>query len=104
MKTIHLVFAMLLTLLAASATISFEANAQVQARHDARVALHVDGMHCASCGPAVSVVLRRLAGVREVAINLAEKRARVAYDPARVSPERMVQAIRDLGYEARVER
>lgn len=70
----------------------------------ARVRLHVDGMHCATCPITVRLVLRRLPGVHEAAVSAATKRAMVVYDPRRVTPARMVRAITDAGYRARIER
>jgi copper chaperone CopZ len=74
-----------------------------QQNEEAWVTLRIDGMTCASCGVAVRTALRRLDGVRQAEVNFDEKRARVVYNPRRVTPERMVRAIEDLGYHARVE-
>lgn len=78
------------------------ASAQQQPA-EAQVTLHIDGMTCASCSVAVRTALRRLEGVRRAEVNVEEKRARVTYEPQRVTPEQMVQAIERLGYRARVE-
>lgn len=77
--------------------------ATVDAAQEATVTFKVDGMHCASCSVTVKATLKRLEGVREAQVSAKEKRARVTYDPARVTPERMVQAVRDAGYDASVE-
>ncbi|MCC7542607.1 MAG: heavy-metal-associated domain-containing protein [Deltaproteobacteria bacterium] len=69
-----------------------------------RVRLHVDGMHCATCPITVRVALERLPGVREATVSAATKRAVVVYDRQRVTPARMVRAIADAGYRARIER
>lgn len=78
------------------------ASAQQQPA-EARVALHIDGMTCASCSVAVRTALRRLEGVLGAEVSVEEKRARVTYEPQRVTPQQMVQAIERLGYRARVE-
>ncbi len=75
-----------------------------QAPAPASVVLHVDGMHCATCPLTVRTVLRRLDGVRAASVSAEERTARVTYDPAHVTPERMIRAIEDAGYHARVER
>ena len=51
---------------------------------------------------AVCTALRRLDGVMEVTMSFEEKRARVVYDPRRVTAKRMVHAVNDLGFRARV--
>lgn len=77
---------------------------RVSAQTEPRVTLHVDGMHCATCPVTVRLVIGRLPGVREVTVSLEQAHAVVAYDPARVSPAQMVQAVEDAGYHARIER
>ena len=68
------------------------------------VTLTVEGMTCASCSVAVRTALRRLEGVQDARVSVEEKRAVVDYDAARVTPQRMVEAINRLGYRARVGR
>lgn len=82
---------------------SFSASDPVEAQGEARVTLHVDGMHCATCPITVRIAVGRLAGVREVTVSLEQARAIVVYDPARVTPARIIQAIESSGYHARVE-
>ncbi|MBN8614547.1 MAG: heavy-metal-associated domain-containing protein [Deltaproteobacteria bacterium] len=82
---------------------SVAASDPVQAQAESRVTLHVEGMHCATCPIAVRVAVSRLPGVREVTVSLEQARAVVAYDPAQVTPARIVQAIEEAGYHARVE-
>ena len=79
-------------------------EARAQAATEARVNLHIEGMHCASCPVTVRTVLRRLDGVTDVTVSVADKRARVVYDPGRVTPERMAQTVTDAGYPTSVER
>ena len=78
-------------------------TAHAQEQRDSRVVLHIEGMSCASCSAAVKVRLERLDGVSAARVVFAEKRADVTYDPARVTPARMVEEINDMGYRARVE-
>jgi Cu+-exporting ATPase len=67
-----------------------------------RLDLPVEGMSCASCVLKVESGLRGAAGVQDVAVNLAAQRAVVVYDPARVSPGRLIEAVRAVGYEVPV--
>ena len=62
--------------------------------------IQITGMSCGHCVAAVKRALGELDGVeaREVEIGS----ARVEYDPATVSKERIARAIEDEGYEARV--
>lgn len=79
------------------------APARAQAPATATVVLHVDGMHCATCPLTVRTVLRRLDGVSDATVSTETKTARVTYDPARVTSERMARAVTDAGYPARVQ-
>ncbi len=47
----------------------------------------------------VTSAIEAVDGVKSVNVSLAEKRAVVAYDPARVKPAALVAAIRGTGYE-----
>lgn len=108
MKRIHLALLVGLLVaggLAVALTQPFTATAGEEAAQasKAQVALHVDGMTCASCSTAVRLALKRLDGVVDATVSFDEKRAVVTYDPKRVAPEKMVAAIADLGYTAKVE-
>ena len=77
--------------------------AQAQAATEARVNLHVEGMHCATCPITVRTVLSRLDGVSHVTVSMADKRAHVVYDPRQVTPAQMAHAVTDAGYRTTVE-
>ncbi len=68
-----------------------------------KVQLTIEGMTCAeTCPLAVRTTLKKLVGVASVDLDYAEKRATVAYDPAQVNPEQLVQAVAGLGYQVKV--
>jgi copper chaperone len=64
-----------------------------------RFATSISGMTCGHCVRAVKQALEEIDGVQveQVAIGSAT----MNYDPARTSPERMLQAIEDAGYQVR---
>ena len=65
--------------------------------------LGVEGMTCGACATSVGVVLKKLDGVAKAKVSLDDKRAVVTYDPAKVTPEKMVETIQSkLPYKARV--
>ena len=57
-------------------------------------------MTCAACQSHVQRALQQQPGVSEAAVNLMMNSATVTYDPATVSPDRLVGAIRETGYGA----
>jgi Cu+-exporting ATPase len=66
----------------------------------ASITIPVEGMTCAACQAGVQKALARQPGVQDAAVSLMMKSAAVTFDPTVVSPEQLVEAIRDTGYEA----
>ncbi len=66
----------------------------------ATVSLHVEGMTCPSCKVAVRTALSKLDGVKDAKVDVAKKSATVVYDPTRVTPQRLLDAVNGLGYQA----
>lgn len=62
--------------------------------------LALGGMTCAACAFAVKAALNTLDGVHEAKVSYREKQATVSFDPSLVTPEAMIQAIQDAGFEA----
>ncbi len=59
----------------------------------------VTGMHCAGCVAKVEAAVTALDGVSRAVVSLEPGLVRVTFVPSRTSPERIAEAIRDLGYE-----
>ena len=51
----------------------------------------------------VSNILQGLDGVQSAEVSLEQKQAAVAYDAAQITPEAMIAAIEDGGFEAQAE-
>ena len=64
------------------------------------VRIPVSGMTCAACQSRVQRTLQKQPGVADASVNLMMKSATVTFDPAAVSPDRLVDAIRATGYGA----
>ena len=65
------------------------------------IELKIDGMHCTGCVNAVRRVLEAAPAVTAVSIDLSAGRARVEATPD-VDPARLISAVGDAGYEARI--
>lgn len=61
--------------------------------------LPVRGMTCGNCARSVERTLASTPGVTKVLVDLAAASATVEYDSARVTPDALAHAVRDLGYE-----
>jgi copper chaperone CopZ len=64
------------------------------------VVMPVEGMSCSACAASVKKALTSIDGVANVEVNLAERNARVRFDPSKLSPDRLVAAVNGLGYQA----
>jgi Cu+-exporting ATPase len=56
-------------------------------------------MTCDNCARSVERKLSSTPGVTKVAVDLKAGHARVEYDPGRVKPDALANAVRQLGYE-----
>ena len=64
--------------------------------------LKIDGMHCSGCLNAVHRVLAAVPSVGTVSLDLNAGRATVEASPD-VDPDRLIAAVQDAGYDARIE-
>ncbi len=64
-----------------------------------RLVLPVEGMTCAACSNRVGRSLRKLDGVTEANVNFATHRAAVTYDPSKVVPDQLKEAVEQVGYQ-----
>jgi copper chaperone CopZ len=85
-------------------TASLETSAQAVPVGLARADLDVQGMDCGGCVIGTRAALRKLEGVKQTEASYDDATGKgtawVLYDPAKVTPERMMEAIREFGYTA----
>lgn len=60
----------------------------------------VKGMVCPACPLSIAAALEKLPGVKRADVRLEAKGAKVLYDDARQTPERLAAAIDRLGFQA----
>ena len=60
----------------------------------------VSGMHCAGCSSRVQQALESTPGVSGANVNLMTNSATVDFDPSAVTPQRLIEVIRESGYGA----
>ena len=61
--------------------------------------MHVDGMTCGNCSRGVERKLSATPGVTKATVDLINASATVEYDADFVTPETLVNAVRQLGYQ-----
>lgn len=64
-----------------------------------QLTLQIDGMSCGHCISRVQKALARVDGIHVDRVEIGE--ARVTYDPDRVAPQRIREAVEDAGYDVR---
>jgi Cu+-exporting ATPase len=69
----------------------------------AYVELDIEGMSCAACAARIETQLNRLEGV-EASVSFASEKATVRFAPQAASVERLIEAVRDTGYDAHLAR
>ncbi len=62
----------------------------------------VEGMTCAACAAGMKATLERQAGVTSAEVDYENARARIRFNPARTSVEKLIAAIAEMGYSARL--
>lgn len=71
-----------------------------EATHLTEISIPIDGMSCSSCAARVKKTLTSMDGVASAEVDLGARAARIRYIPQKVSPERLVAAVNELGYRA----
>ena len=61
----------------------------------------IEGMSCAACSSAVERVTRKIPGVQSSFVNLIMGKMTITYDPALVTPERIMSAVDRAGFGIR---
>lgn len=67
---------------------------------DARVNLHLFGMHCASCAGLIERKLKKVPGVKEASVNYGAEKALVIVDATMADEEKLKAAVKAAGYRA----
>ncbi len=64
------------------------------------VDLKVSGMTCSGCAVSVRNALLETMGVTAAEVDLESARARIQYDPSKVSPAELIEAVNKTGFKA----
>lgn len=64
-----------------------------------KTVLTIHGIHCTSCCNKIESSLKKVTGIKEVSVNVATSKASVSYDPKKVSFQKIVEIIKNLGFK-----
>ncbi|MFC3095695.1 cadmium-translocating P-type ATPase [Alteromonas sediminis] len=65
-----------------------------------QIQLTIEGITCAACGWLIEKQLIKQAGIKQVAVNVAERRAVVTWESATISLSKILLTIKRIGYHA----
>ena len=65
-----------------------------------RAVFPVEGMHCGNCSASIKTTLKKLDGIVAAAVDHTKGTAIVVYQEAKLSPEKIVEEIGKVGYQA----
>jgi copper chaperone CopZ len=71
-----------------------------EASNTRKIVVPVEGMSCVACVARVKNEIAAMPGVAAVNVDLAERNARISFDPTRVTVAQLAAAIDKLGYKA----
>lgn len=66
------------------------------------ITIKIKGMGCQNCVNAVTESLTELDGVSKVNVSLEKESAEVEFDESKINAGKMIEAIKELEYEASV--
>lgn len=65
-----------------------------------KIELKIEGMHCGSCAIGIQMITTGLDGVSKAEVDYNGKKGVFEFDSAKVSKEKIIKAIEELGYKA----
>ncbi|WP_432631486.1 heavy-metal-associated domain-containing protein [Brachyspira sp.] len=66
------------------------------------ITIKIKGMGCQNCVNAVTESLTELDGINKVNVSLEKESAEVEFDESKINADKMIEAIKELEYEASV--
>lgn len=62
--------------------------------------LNISGMHCSACSATIEHNLKKVSGITNIKINAISGRAKIAFDSAKVSEQKIIDLITSYGFPA----
>lgn len=76
----------------------------IAAEKSKTITLNISGMTCQSCATTVEKALKKVDGVKEAKVNLAEKKATVVVASAKTTTASLIKAVDEAGFTASEEK
>jgi len=81
---------------------SYAKNSKTHKVKTEKIKLDVKGTACSGCAVHVESALKKIDGVKKVKVKAKKARVEVEYDPKVTETQKIVEAIKKMGYEASV--
>lgn len=65
-----------------------------------KIELKIEGMHCGACATGIQMLTSQMEGVISSFVDYEGKKGVFEFDPAKVTKDRIIKAIEELGYTA----
>ena len=65
-----------------------------------KINLNIECMHCGSCAVGIQMLTSGMDGVSSASVDYEGKKGEFEFDPAKVSKEKIIKGIEELGYKA----
>ena len=65
-----------------------------------KINLNIEGMHCGSCAIGIQMLTSGMDGVSSASVDYEGKKGEFEFDSAKVSKEKIIESIAELGYKA----
>lgn len=60
----------------------------------------IEGMHCGACSTGIEMYLGNTEGVKSITVDYEAKKGEIEYDDAVISDQKIIEAIKEVGYSA----
>ena len=67
-----------------------------------KVTFKINGMHCTACAMNIDGDLEDTEGIQEANTNYARQITEVNFDPAKITPDKIIEIIQKTGYQAQI--
>lgn len=67
------------------------------------ITIKITGMTCTSCASLIEISLREVSGVKRAEVDYSSAQAHVAFDDEQTDADRLLDAIKESGYEATIQ-
>lgn len=77
-------------------------NKKKSQTHQQEITLRIIGMHCTACSINIDSSLEEVDGVMLASTSYAKSTTKVSFDPKKITVKKIIDIVKQVGYEAEV--